>query len=220
MNFSTVLFDFDGTLTPSLELWLQAWQYALDYHNLMLEESIIIKQCFNRNYSDVADDFGIVSGISLEQQVQKGLEIAYLQARLFPQVVELLQSCGVANLTLGLVTSSFRNQVDTALAKFGIGQYFATVVTGNDVTHHKPHPEPVEIALHRLQKKPQETLFVGDNRVDVLAGKAAGTATALFLPQEHLRFYDFQMLRATEPDFVFSEYYQLFSYLGLSVNAP
>lgn len=60
----------------------------------------------------------------------------------------------------------------------GIGEFFETVVTLDDVTMAKPDPEPVLLALKQLGSEPAEAIMVGDNYHDVLAGKNAGTKTA------------------------------------------
>lgn len=53
----------------------------------------------------------------------------------------------------------------------GIGEFFETVVTLDDVTNAKPDPEPVLLALKQLGSEPAEAIMVGDNYHDVLAGK-------------------------------------------------
>lgn len=60
----------------------------------------------------------------------------------------------------------------------GIGEFFKTVVTLDDVTMAKPDPEPVLLALKQLGSEPAEAIMVGDNYHDILAGKNAGTKTA------------------------------------------
>ena len=51
------------------------------------------------------------------------------------------------------------------------------VVGSDEVTHHKPHPEPVNVILSALGVPASETLVVGDMPVDILMGAAAGTHT-------------------------------------------
>jgi hypothetical protein len=58
----------------------------------------------------------------------------------------------------------------------------------------------------------------GDSAADILAGKAAGTRTALFMPDDHRRFHDGDRLRATNPDFIFREHSELSGLLGLSLR--
>jgi pyrophosphatase PpaX len=211
--YSTVLFDFDGTLAPSLELWVEAFQIALSACNLQLDVDTIIRRCFHRAFDDVAADFGIASGRELERLLQGGLRQVFVKVELFPMVRELLESCKQAGFTLGLVTSSPREQVTTAFSRLNLSGYFDAVVTGNDVTHFKPHPEPVQLALSRLDRSPAETLFVGDSSMDMLAGRAAGTHTALYLPSQHSRFYDFDALRALQPNFIFTHHTELIEHL-------
>lgn len=215
--YSAILFDFDGTLTPSLELWVRAFEYALAIYDIELDEADIVRRCFNQDYPIVAEELGIASWQEFAGHIETGLAQAFAEsARLFPMVEELLASCKQAGLATALVTSASRNQVETSLARFGIADYFDTVVTADDVERYKPHPEPVELALSRLNKTPAETLFVGDNKVDILAGKAAGVHTALFFPELHSRFYSLEAFRASQPDFVFTSHAEVLEHLQLN----
>ena len=55
------------------------------------------------------------------------------------------------------------------------------IVGADEVTHPKPHPEPVLKALNLLGAPPEETVFVGDSRHDIECGRAAGVKTAAVL---------------------------------------
>ncbi|MGH7669320.1 MAG: HAD family hydrolase, partial [Gemmatimonadaceae bacterium] len=46
---------------------------------------------------------------------------------------------------------------------------------------HKPDPEPVRIALDRLNTPANQALFVGDSVHDMYAGNAAGVTTVAAL---------------------------------------
>lgn len=214
--YRTILFDFDGTLVPSLELWLRAFQYAIAQYGREIPEQTIIDRFYYRDYSDVCAEFGFPSADELRDHVHDGLTIAYQSAELFDGARELLGAVKAAGMKTGLVTSSPRLQVSTALSLLGIDGAFDTIVTGDDIVNYKPHPEPVLLALSRLEETPDGALFVGDYIFDVLAGNAAGVTTALFLPDRHTRFYDFDKLRATGPDLVFSSYHDLGKHLGLA----
>lgn len=58
-----------------------------------------------------------------------------------------------------------------------IADYFQMVVGGGDVKNGKPSPDPVNLVLATQGWDKTETLVVGDMNVDILMGKAAGTAT-------------------------------------------
>ncbi len=51
------------------------------------------------------------------------------------------------------------------------------VISANDVQHHKPDPEPVQVILNQLGVAPEEALVVGDASYDILMGCNAGCRT-------------------------------------------
>ena len=51
------------------------------------------------------------------------------------------------------------------------------VVGADDVQHHKPHPEPVQVILRQLGIPSSEAIVVGDANYDILMGLAAGCRT-------------------------------------------
>ncbi|MGB5208195.1 MAG: HAD-IA family hydrolase, partial [Azonexus sp.] len=52
------------------------------------------------------------------------------------------------------------------------------VVSGDTTAEAKPSPMPILHACALLDRAPQRTLYVGDDRRDIIAGQAAGTLTA------------------------------------------
>jgi pyrophosphatase PpaX len=75
------------------------------------------------------------------------------------------------------VTSKSEYLALRGLAHVGLARYMDTIVGCDASTRHKPDPEPVRIALHRLGCAPEDAIFVGDSVHDVLAGNAAGVRT-------------------------------------------
>jgi pyrophosphatase PpaX len=74
---------------------------------------------------------------------------------------------------LGIVTAKRRETVELAFAAVPLGHLFDTVVGGDETDRHKPDPEPLLLALERLDARPTETAYVGDAPFDVRAAKAA-----------------------------------------------
>ena len=211
--YRTILFDFDGTLTPSLDCWLSAFVFALDRYGVTLDEGEIIRRCFYRPYADVVADLQLPSSDELRDLVYEGLDIAFRDAILFPGVLSLLRDLRDRAKNLGIVTSSPRAVVSEALESLGIASFFGAVVSCDDCDRHKPDPAPLMLALERLGRGTEDAIYIGDYIVDVQAGRAAGMGTALHLPERHTRFYDFDRLRSTQPDFIFTEYSELSEYL-------
>jgi HAD superfamily hydrolase (TIGR01509 family) len=81
---------------------------------------------------------------------------------------------------LGILTRNSLSSVRKAFQKFkGINtKDFAAIIT-RDVSQPKPNPDGVIRAARRMGVSPLELLVVGDFRFDIIAGKAAGSSTAL-----------------------------------------
>ncbi|HMN44164.1 MAG TPA: HAD family hydrolase [Povalibacter sp.] len=215
MKFHAALFDFDGTLTPSLPLWVSAYQLALGSFGIEASDEEVLGSCFFRDYADVAAHYGRFDAAQLEVQVDAGLRTAFLRAELFPLARPVVEHCRDHGLRTALVTSSPRNLVIGVLERLGILELFDFVTCGGDIANYKPHPEPVTRALAALECEPARAMMIGDSHVDILAGKAAGTRTALFLPDDHHRFHDTGRLRATGPDHIFADHGELPALLQL-----
>jgi hypothetical protein len=83
-NYRAVLFDFDGTLTPSLPLWVKGYHIALSgSFGLEVSDDEIIKRCFFRDWGDVAADLHIASVDELRLQVQLGVQRLFSRRNFF-----------------------------------------------------------------------------------------------------------------------------------------
>jgi HAD superfamily hydrolase (TIGR01509 family) len=215
-GYRAVLFDFDGTLTPSLPLWVKAYHIAFEQCGISLTDEEIVSRCFFRDWHLVAQDVGVESGEKLERLViGVGIPKAFAEAVLFPRAKHLIEHCREHGLRTALVTTAPRSMISEVIPRLELHELFDFTVCSDDVANYKPHPEPLFKALTALDCAPAEAIMVGDSRVDMLAGKAAGTATALFLPPGPNRFHSIEALHATEPDHIFADHAELPPLLGL-----
>jgi pyrophosphatase PpaX len=216
MKYRAALFDFDGTLTPSLPLWVKALRIAADAFGHQFTDEELIRRFFYRDWEDAARELGVESFERLEREIHRGLQIAFKEAVLFPEVISILEACQSAGIKTGLVTSAPRIVLDDALPRLGLSDLFDHVICANDVVNFKPHPDPVLMCLSALRCDPDEAIMIGDSTADILAGKAAGTATALYMTDAHESFHDAEALRATDPDHIFVRHDELPEILGIA----
>lgn len=59
------------------------------------------------------------------------------------------------------------------LELFDIKKYFSAVVTLDDTKLHKPHPEPIYMAMEKLGAVPEETVMIGDSIFDIMCAHNA-----------------------------------------------
>jgi beta-phosphoglucomutase-like phosphatase (HAD superfamily) len=89
-------------------------------------------------------------------------------------VVELLDMLDKARMPLAVATSTGRLKADQHLRHVGIHHRFRTIVTRDDVSRGKPHPEPYLTAAARLGVDPAHCLALEDSHNGIRAAHAAG----------------------------------------------
>lgn len=210
---NTILFDLDGTIIDTNDLIINTFLHVLEQHfpqQKYTREQIIPHM-----------------GLTLEQQMQTFSgreEVTELVAdyrtynnlhhdtliREFPRVKEVIAKLHERGITMGIVTTKIKPTTIRALDYFGLKEYMSTIVTVQDVTHPKPHPEPVLTALRNLGADPDKTLMVGDSAADIQSAKAAGVKAAGVAWS--LKGVD--VLQQYNPDYILEDMTDLYGVLG------
>jgi HAD superfamily hydrolase (TIGR01509 family) len=92
----------------------------------------------------------------------------------FPGVLALLIGLRQHGYRLGLASSGNREKVAFGMQALGLHGTFDAIVTGDDVTASKPHPEIYRVAAGRLALYPSACVAIEDAPAGVEAAKRAG----------------------------------------------
>ncbi len=180
-----MLFDLDGTLADTVGLILTCYRHTMRTHlgeappddewiRGMGTPLRVQLAKFARSPAEV--DAMAETYVTLQRQIHDQMVRAYTG---IPELLAALEALGVP---MGLVTSRRIEMTRRTLAHCGFAGHFQVIVTPDEVTHPKPDPEPVLVALERLDSPPADrTLFVGDSPHDIEAGRAAGVRTVAAL---------------------------------------
>ena len=124
--------------------------------------------------------------------------------------VEVVSTLKEKGMKLGIVTTKIRPSTMRVLEMFDLLKYMDAIVTVQDVTHPKPHPEPVLTAIQQLNADPKRTLMVGDSPADIKSAQAAGALSAAVAwslkGAEELKKYN--------PDYILEDMLDLYGILG------
>lgn len=93
-----------------------------------------------------------------------------------PGAQALLAQCSDAEVPCALVTMSWRRLADAVVAAAPDGA-FTAVVTGDEITRGKPHPDPYLAAAAAVGIDPTRCVAIEDSPTGVAAALAAGCAT-------------------------------------------
>ncbi|MBO0477396.1 HAD family hydrolase [Vagococcus sp. DIV0080] len=94
-------------------------------------------------------------------------------APLKPGIIEILTYLKEQNIPCVVASSNTTAAIKQLLEKADVMDFFKDTVSGEDVTHAKPHPEIVEVALKKLGTKAEETLMLEDSLNGIRASYAA-----------------------------------------------
>src|SRR3989344_8706256 len=199
-RFSSIIFDWDGTLAMTLHLWLAGYRHELKKLGFNLSDQIIADDFFYE-HDKAAMKYPAVDFGPFNERVRAHVLSHVQQLQTYPGAHEMLEKLERHDIKLSLVSSSSRSLLKEGLERTGLGQFFQTIVAGDDVMRHKPDPEPFNQAVEVAGFSKDTTLILGDSHNDIVAAKASGIASCLFLPEENELFYDFEKLRSTNPDY-------------------
>lgn len=98
-------------------------------------------------------------------------------------IVEHLHDLHAAGTRLGILTRNSKRNALATLEALGVAQLFdAAHVLGRDEAPFKPDPAGLQLLLAAWGASTEETLFAGDARFDLEAGRRAGIRTLYFDP--------------------------------------
>ena len=196
-KLETYLFDLDGTLLDSLELILKSYRHTLMVHRGTAPADEVWKAGIGTPLRTQLAPFA-EDAAEVERMVDTFREYNFANhdrmMRHFPGIREAVPALKANGTKLGIVTSKARKGTHKGLFTCGLTDLFETIVAADDVDKHKPDPTPVFMALELLNADAERTVFIGDSRFDMAAGRDAGvrTAAALWGPFERsdLQPYD------------------------------
>ncbi len=204
MKYKYILLDWDGNLAKTLDIWLAAYKAVLDDRNIVKTDQ------------EIAAGFGLLSKQMVDWGV-KDIDAAMLQAdtvakrmlpsvELYPDALFVLENLHSNGHKLALITTSTHENVAHLLENHNIKQLFDVIIAGDDTTNHKPHPEPLELALKHLGGNKEDAVMIGDSDKDLGAAKNAGVDSVLFYPDEHKKFYSLDNLKEYSPTHIVSDF--------------
>ena len=177
--YDAILFDFDGVIVDSEPIHFQCWREVLAPLGIDFDWDYYHEHFIGVSDRRMAEELAgmVAPPVSVETIYGHYAEKTQLfRSRMrdhlpfAPGIVEFIQSS--KGLGLGVVTSSRRSEVEPVLMAGGLLPFLSVAVYGDDVTNHKPDPEPYLKAAKTIGAR--RPLVVEDSLAGVASGKAAG----------------------------------------------
>ncbi|HEX2543221.1 MAG TPA: phosphoglycolate phosphatase [Caldimonas sp.] len=180
---AAVLFDLDGTLIDSApdlagacnDMRRERGLPALPYESLRAMVGSGARGMVGAGFGLTPDEPGY---LELRDEFLRRYEARMTQeTRVFAEVLPVLDALRARGLPWGIVTNKASRFAEPLVAWLDFGGSVAALVCGDTTPNAKPHPAPLLEAARRLQVSPADCVYVGDDRRDVDAGRAAGMRT-------------------------------------------
>lgn len=182
-----VIFDFNGVLVDDEIVHFELFREVLQQEGVTIDATMYHDRylgyddrgCFDaalRDGGQTADAARLDELIA--RKGKRYFEVAEQGLKFFPKAAETLTALA-ARWPVAINSGALRAEIEFSLRKLNIRQYVEAIVSAEDPTHCKPHPEGYQLALAALQKahpdlKAEECMVIEDSLQGVLSALGAG----------------------------------------------
>lgn len=198
------IFDWDGVIINSARHHEVSWERLAREVDKQLPEGHFKRGFGMKNEVIIpgqlrwTSDPEEVRRLSLRKEAIYREVVRELGITALPGVESWLRTLREAGIPCVIGSSTHRENITTTLEVLGLGDFFAAIVTAEDVKHGKPDPEVFLTAAKKIGVEPAAGVVFEDALVGIAAAKAAGmrvVAVATTEPKEKLAHADWVVER-------------------------
>lgn len=176
---TTFIWDLDGTLIDSYEVFLEALSESFANFNRPFDRETVYNfikgQSVNALLKEQPVPFQEIKEDFTANSTAKNEKIKLMAGA--KAVLDWTQKEKIQNF---IYTHKGKNAYDL-LNQLGISPYFLEIVTSENGFKRKPHPEAINYLLEKYKLKPEETYYIGDRILDIEASHNSGIHSINFL---------------------------------------
>ena len=206
-----IIFDFDGTLGDTRQNIIKTFRDAIaalrlperDEKTLAATIGLPLPAGFAQLFPDLSEEQVVLCTSTYREFFERNKKL--LVPRLFPGVKETIEAIRSRGIRMSVASSRSSRSLNEFLQEMGVAKYISYVLGADNVTHAKPHPEPVLKTLDELGVTAEDALVVGDMPVDIEMRYRAGVRTCAVTYGNASR----EALEAAGADFIIDRFPEL-----------
>lgn len=175
-----LIFDLDGTLADTMPSHIEAWALTGKHYGVEITPDMVNALAGTPSF-EVLKSFNEQYGWSIDPTEGKKLKSDFYVALLdqleriepITEVYEIVHHYH-GTLPMAIGTGSSSQNAARVIHALGLQDAIPVVVSADDVTHPKPHPETFLVCAEKLNLKPEDCLVFEDGPMGIEAALAAG----------------------------------------------
>lgn len=193
-----IIFDMDGVITMTMPAHFRAWSKVFADEGIHVSKLEVYSREGQKGLNSVLEIFAACGKkITLKRAKElldkkEHLFKANARVRFVPGARSFIKECRRQGIELALVTGTARHEVMKILPENMI-RAFDVIVSGSDVKHGKPHPEPYQKAIKALKVAGGEAFVLENAPFGIASAVKAGlfcVAIETSLPKAYLKEAD------------------------------
>jgi HAD superfamily hydrolase (TIGR01509 family) len=180
-SIGAAIFDLDGTVIDSNDVWLSAEKTILERNNIFIPEEILVKLVL-LTYEEIYPEmckFGITYDFDTFVKTMDEIVLSEYENNITLKddvltYINLLRNMGIKT---AVATSSSRSFTETVLRVNGVLELFDAVLTTEDTGIGKNEPDIYYRAAKELDTSPDRCVVFEDRYNGIVTAKNAGMKT-------------------------------------------
>lgn len=178
-NIKGLIFDLDGTLADTMPYHFRGWNMACRKFGSDIDPAFLRKHTGTPGWiiaEEIIKKCKLEGIVTVEQLMSEKLIQFYKDHHLVKPIgpVADIAKKYYGKLPMAIGTGGHREAVEKTLEITGLRKYFDIIITANDVTKFKPHPETFLKCAELMGVDPQFVEVFEDGDLGIEAAKSAG----------------------------------------------
>ena len=172
-KIKAIIFDIDGVIYDDNKELIDYQKKTAQILGLRIPSDIEIFRLFGKSWTEIIDQ--LWPGVDSEEYKKAWFKLVGDKLDYLPlndRVRETLEKLK-KKFILGVVSGGHRDWILVRFKNDSLTDFFDVIVSGDDTEKHKPNGEPILYACQKLNIKPEECVYIGDNIIDYEAAKDA-----------------------------------------------
>ncbi len=192
-KYKAFLFDLNGTIIDDMPFHIKAWHSILNNLGAPITEEETKLQCYGKNHELLERIFPNRFSSKEQDEISFEKERIYQSAykpqlKLIEGLDDFLKLTQQENIDMAIGSAAIMFNINFILDGLQLHSYFKAIVSADDVSISKPHPETFLNCATLLNVAPENCLVFEDSPKGTIAAKQAGmdsvVITTMHTPNE------------------------------------